>query len=177
MVGRVLHRSKVPVPPLPVVVRVLVAVVALGILLIGIIFAPDRSTSRSTSPTIGEQETVRITGPTGKTIEAIARVDTGATASSIDEDLARQLGFDLENAEMVTVRSSLGREKRPAVVGVVQIAGQEPRSSDGTQRQHDGCAGGVVPHSHRSAHAAGSRVRAGWRTTEIVSADCRGHGR
>lgn len=83
-----------------------------------------RSASGSTLPTIGEQETVRITGPTGKTIEAIARVDTGASASSIDEDMARKLGFDLKNAEMVTIQSSLGREKRPAVVGVVQIAGQ-----------------------------------------------------
>ncbi|MCA1702950.1 MAG: hypothetical protein LC808_06645 [Actinobacteria bacterium] len=124
MVGNVQHRSKVPVPSLPVVVRVLVAVVALGVLIIGMIIAPGRSTSRSALPVIGEQETVRITGPTGKTIEGIARVDTGASASSIDEDLARELGFDLENAEMVTVQSSLGREKRPVVVGVVQIAGQ-----------------------------------------------------
>ncbi len=124
MVGSVRRHSKVPAPNLPVVVRVLVAVVALGILIIGMILTPDRSTLRSTLPTIGEQETVRITGPTGKTIEAIARVDTGASASSIDKEMARKLDFDLKNATLVTVLSSLGREKRPVVVGVVQIAGQ-----------------------------------------------------
>jgi hypothetical protein len=89
MVDSAQRRSKVPIPSVPVVVRVLIAGVALGILIIGMILAPGRSSSGSTLPTIGEQETVRLTGPTGKTIEAIARVDTGASASSIDEDMAR----------------------------------------------------------------------------------------
>ena len=108
----------------PVLVRVLLAVVALAVLVVGIVFLPDRSVDTSATPLIGEQETVRVTGPTGQTLEAIARIDTGASASSIDEDMARELGFDLENAETVTVVSSLGRESRPLVVGVVQIAGQ-----------------------------------------------------
>ena len=108
----------------PVLVRVLLAVVALAVLVVGIVLLPDRSVDTSATPLIGEQETVRVTGPTGQTLEAIARIDTGASASSIDEDMARELGFDLENAETVTVVSSLGRESRPLVVGVVQIAGQ-----------------------------------------------------
>ena len=108
----------------PVLVRVLLAVVALAVLVVGIVLLPDRSVDTSVTPLIGEQETVRVTGPTGQTLEVIARIDTGASASSIDEDMARELGFDLENAETVTVVSSLGRESRPLVVGVVQIAGQ-----------------------------------------------------
>jgi len=108
----------------PVLVRVLLAVVALAVLVVGIVLLPDRSVDTSVTPLIGEQETVRVTGPTGQTLEAIARIDTGASASSIDEDMARELGFDLENAETVMVVSSLGRESRPLVVGVVQIAGQ-----------------------------------------------------
>ena len=33
-----------------------------------------------------------------------------------------------------------------------------PRSSDGPRRQRDGCGGGVMPHSHRSAHALAGRA-------------------
>lgn len=108
----------------PVMVRVLLAFFALAILVFGLILVPDRSLDSSVVPMIGEQETVRITGPSGATLEAIARIDTGASASSIDRDVARDLGFALDDADEVVVQSSLGRETRPVVVGVIQIAGQ-----------------------------------------------------
>ncbi|MGI9062581.1 MAG: hypothetical protein ACR2FQ_01985, partial [Pseudonocardiaceae bacterium] len=64
----------------PVLVRVLLAVVALAVLIVGIVLLPDRSVDTSATPLIGEQETVRVTGPTGQTLEGIARIDTGASA-------------------------------------------------------------------------------------------------
>jgi len=73
---------------------------------------------------IGTTETVRIVGPAGRSTEVEARIDTGATGSSIDDDLAEDLGFDLENADTVEVSSSLGTEERPVVEGTIRIAGQ-----------------------------------------------------
>lgn len=67
---------------------------------------------------------MRITGPDGEKVGALARIDTGASSSSIDDDIAEELGFDLDDAETVTVASSLGREERPVVVGGLQLAGE-----------------------------------------------------
>lgn len=85
---------------------------------------PAASVAPGSAPVISTQETVLITGPTGKTVEAVARIDTGATGSSIDDDLAEELEFDLENAETVRVSSSLGSQERPVVNGEVLIGGQ-----------------------------------------------------
>ncbi len=76
------------------------------------------------APHVGTEETVRVTGPTGKTVEVQARIDTGATGSSIDTELAKDLGFDLENAETVKVSSSLGTQERPVVTGRIELAGR-----------------------------------------------------
>lgn len=65
---------------------------------------------------IGEQEPVEISTPSGsRTVQAVAKVDTGAGRSSIDDELAERLGIDLENAETITIRSTLGEEERPKV--------------------------------------------------------------
>ncbi|MFD9359401.1 7TM domain-containing protein [Streptomyces sp. NPDC060031] len=85
--------------------------------------SPSRALSRS-SDTIGEREMVRITGPSNKTVEVLALIDTGATASSMDTALAKDLGFDLAHAPKVTVGSSLGREERPVIDAVMQLAGR-----------------------------------------------------
>ncbi len=77
---------------------------------------------------VRSQEKVRITGPTGESVEVLARIDTGAKGSSMDDDLAEELGFDLENAETVRVASSLGTEKRPVVTGQLLIAGQDKKT-------------------------------------------------
>lgn len=111
----------------PAVLQVLLAVGALLVIGLSVLFTPDRESSAGAGATIGEQELVRITGPNGRTVEAVARIDTGASASSIDTAIAEDLGFDLENAETITVASSLGREERPVVDGALQIAGQ-PKS-------------------------------------------------
>jgi hypothetical protein len=86
--------------------------------------APAPTAAAGSARLVSTQETVRITGPTGKTVEAVARIDTGAARSSIDDDLAEELEFDLENAETVRVVSSLGAEERPLVDGELAIGGQ-----------------------------------------------------
>ncbi|MFD9610592.1 7TM domain-containing protein [Streptomyces sp. NPDC059083] len=107
----------------PVFVKVLAAVACLGLLLTGVLGSPDRPLSRS-SEVIGEREMVRVTGPTGQSSEVLALIDTGASASSLDTALARELGFDLDDAPRITVGSALGRERRPVVDTTVRLAGR-----------------------------------------------------
>lgn len=76
-------------------------------------------------PVIGTKETVRLTGPEGDTVEVLARVDTGATSTSIDEDLADRLDLDLDDADTVTIVSSLGEDERPVVPMTLTLAGTE----------------------------------------------------
>lgn len=108
----------------PAVIQVLLAVGALTLLAVSVLLTNGADHAGAQGPTIGTQELVRITGPNGRTIEAVARIDTGASASSVDTDIAEELGFDLDAAETITVVSSLGREERPVVEAAVQIAGQ-----------------------------------------------------
>ena len=49
------------------------------------------------------------------------KVDTGADRCSIDETLAEHLGWKI--VKEVTVKSSLGRERRPVYRGQVEIRG------------------------------------------------------
>lgn len=94
------------------------------VLVVGLVLAPGQSVASAPDRVYGETEPVRITSPDGETIEAIARIDTGASSSSIDTELAEDLGLDLDNAPTITVRSSLGEEERPVVGVGLQIAGQ-----------------------------------------------------
>ncbi len=56
-------------------------------------------------------------------IEILAKVDTGATYSSIDTKIAKDLGIDLKHAKRIKIESSLGRELRPLVAVRLQVAG------------------------------------------------------
>ncbi|MFE2288740.1 7TM domain-containing protein [Streptomyces sp. NPDC059443] len=103
--------------------KVLAAVAALGLLLLGVLSTPDRALMRS-SEVIGEREMIRIGGPNGKTAEVLAMIDTGASSSSMDTKLAKELGFDLAKAPRVTVGSALGREERPVVDSTMHLAGR-----------------------------------------------------
>ncbi|MGW8363772.1 7TM domain-containing protein [Streptomyces wedmorensis] len=108
---------------IPVFVKVLAAVACLGFLLMAVLGSPDRPLSRS-EEVVGEREMVRITGPSGTSSEVLALIDTGASASSVDTALAKELGFDLDAAPRITVASALGREKRPVVDAPVRLAGR-----------------------------------------------------
>ncbi len=108
----------------PVVLQVLLAVVGLVAVLLALTSARTADVVQRPVAVVGEQEPVRVSGPNGTTLETEARIDTGAAASSLDQDLAERLGVDLANAETTTVVSSLGRERRPVVDVVLQIAGR-----------------------------------------------------
>ena len=111
-----------PARPLSAAGRVAVAVAALALLLGAFVFSPRTDVARDANAVIGTQELVRISGPDGS-VEVMATIDTGASSSSLDDDIAEDLGFDLDEADTVTVASSLGEEERPVVRGGLQMAG------------------------------------------------------
>lgn len=108
---------------LPVVVKVVAIAIGAAVLSAGLLFSPARNVIGP--DVVGEQEIVRIIGPAGQTKEVKAVIDSGAGASSMDTKLARELGFDLENAPQVTVSSSLGKERRPQVQANLKLAGHD----------------------------------------------------
>jgi hypothetical protein len=104
----------------------LLALVAVfGALILGASSAEASGGHSDGTSILGRKELVRVASPqTGKTHEDFARVDTGAARSSIDTELAQQLGIDLDHAEQLTVTSSLGTERRPVVRVTLQIDGR-----------------------------------------------------
>lgn len=75
---------------------------------------------------LGEEELIELSPQeSGETIEALAKIDTGAGYSSIDEDLAEDLGIDLDDPEdEVEIQSANGEEERPLVRVRIRIAGK-----------------------------------------------------
>jgi hypothetical protein len=59
-----------------------------------------------------------------KSVEALAKIDTGATYSTIDRELARELDLDLRNARVVSISSAFGTEYRPMVPVQIRISGR-----------------------------------------------------
>lgn len=113
---------------LPSAVKVVLAALGVAALLVSLVAAPSVDQASSERVAVGETEPVRITGPDGTTVEALARIDTGASRSSIDEKIADELGLDLEDAETVTVTSALGSEERPVVDVALQLGGRAQAS-------------------------------------------------
>ncbi len=70
---------------------------------------------------LGLTEEVTLVGDDRKQ-KLRARIDTGATASSIDVHLARTLGF-IPTKELKVVRSASGVKKRPIVTGRIKMDG------------------------------------------------------
>jgi hypothetical protein len=106
----------------------LVFVILLGLawMASGLQVAEAQGKQGSEAVVVGQKEPVVLVAPqdNGKRIEVLAKIDTGASYSSIDDDLAEALGIDLDSAPKVRVESSLGREKRPLVEVRIQIAGR-----------------------------------------------------
>jgi hypothetical protein len=66
---------------------------------------------------VGKVELIELSAREGgETKEVQAKIDTGAGYSSIDRDLAEDLGLDLDDPEdEVEIESANGGEKRPLV--------------------------------------------------------------
>jgi hypothetical protein len=76
---------------------------------------------------IGLVEHVKVTGPTGKTKEVLARIDSGATKSSIDVRLAAELSLGpVLKAKLV--KSASGKSLRAVVEAKVALADKEFRT-------------------------------------------------
>ncbi len=75
---------------------------------------------------LGKEEPVELsTGASEESIEVLAKVDTGASYSSIDRGLAKRLGIDLKNPEdKVEIESSFGDKVRPLVRVQIKVAGK-----------------------------------------------------
>ena len=74
-------------------------------------------------PVIGLTEKVIVTGHDGISKVITARIDTGATTSSIDYKLAAELNLG-PIIETKRIRSAHGRGERPVVRVSIDIAGQ-----------------------------------------------------
>src|SRR3989344_2815443 len=73
---------------------------------------------------LGLTEQVKIFDIRGsKTKECLARIDTGATKSSIDASLASDLGLATIYSKFF--KSAHGRKMRPIVVAEIEIAGKK----------------------------------------------------
>src|SRR5215213_1105977 len=127
LVGRRLRWAALDVRgPIGGLVAALLGVAAVfAALILGASSAAAAGTGPDGPSTVGRKELVRVVAPhAGKSHEAFARIDTGAARSSIDTELAKELGLDLANAEKLTVTSSLGTETRPVVRVTLQIDGR-----------------------------------------------------
>ena len=76
---------------------------------------------------IGLTEKVRISGGKGKSKVITARIDTGATISSIDSRLATKICLG-PVVETKVVKSAHGNRKRPVVIAELVIAGKKKKA-------------------------------------------------
>jgi hypothetical protein len=115
----------VPGPAAGLVAGLLGLLAVCAVLVLGAGSAQAAGSGAEGPATLGRKELVRVVAPgTGTSEEGFARIDTGAARSSIDTKLAKKLGLDLKGAEKVTVKSSLGVERRPIVRVTLQIDGR-----------------------------------------------------
>jgi alpha-L-glutamate ligase-like protein len=86
----------------------------------------DRASAREDIKIIGTKELVKIIATDGRKEEVWAKIDTGAWRSSLDRNLARDLGL-LKKENILwskVVRGSLGSEKRPVISLIYFLAGR-----------------------------------------------------
>ena len=79
--------------------------------------------TRLTGPTvIGTTEKVILIGPKGKK-EVMAKIDTGASKSSIDEKLAEEIGMT-DKVGSVIVKTANGNRRRQIIKEIIKIKGR-----------------------------------------------------
>ncbi len=72
---------------------------------------------------LGLTEIITVVGPNGSE-NVVARIDSGATASSIDLDLSTKLGLGPITRTKI-VKSASGVERRPIIIVTVNIGSQD----------------------------------------------------
>lgn len=129
-VGPVLMSTPLPhcSRPLPAAVITLLAVAALAATVLITLLLPGGPDAAGHRAEVGEEELVRVTGPDGSVAVVLAQISTGVAGSSIDTDLADELGLPRTDADRVTVTSAYGVQIRDRVPATVQLAGQ-PQST------------------------------------------------
>lgn len=85
---------------------------------------PEEQDVFSNKKIINVFEEIEILGPK-KTIKTIAKIDTGAWRTSLDEDLAKELGLEVIENKFVKTLSSLGEQKRQLCKLVFRLAGEK----------------------------------------------------
>jgi len=76
---------------------------------------------------VGLVEPVKVTGPSGRSKEVLARIDSGATKSSVDVKLAAELALGpILKAKIV--KSASGKGLRPVVEAKIILADKEFKS-------------------------------------------------
>lgn len=81
---------------------------------------------------LGDEESVEVSYEGGKPVEVLANMDTGAGYASIDEELARDMGMDVDDPpDTVTIESSLGEEERPLFPVELKMAGRDLNEGGG----------------------------------------------
>ncbi len=79
---------------------------------------------------IGSKETIKLITAEGE-VEVVAKIDTGADISSIDEQFARSLGFKPDSSERKTIITEQGKQERDTV-RLIFILGNRQISSVST---------------------------------------------
>lgn len=86
----------------------------------------DRAKAEEGIKTLNVRETVKVIDALGNKTEVLAKVDTGAWRSSIDRQLAKDLGL-LQKANILwtkPVKGSMGKEVRPIIALKFYLAGR-----------------------------------------------------
>lgn len=91
----------------------------------------DRVKAEEGVKTVNVFEEVKIRAKGGKKVKVEAKLDTGAWRSSIDEDMAEELGLLEEDNILWTkkVKSSMGKEKRPVINVIFWLKGRKIETS------------------------------------------------
>ncbi len=118
------NSSRPRLPLRPILLLLILAVLAWVSYRVG--FAAGQAAAEEGLISLGEEELVELsTEGSEESLEVLAKVDTGAGYSSIDEDLARELKIDLKNPEdRVEIESANGEKVRPLVRVRIRLAGE-----------------------------------------------------
>lgn len=91
----------------------------------------DRAMALEGIKTLRPFEEIKILGSDGKIVSSLAKIDTGAWRTSIDRQLARELGLYNKSQVILfkTVKSALGKEKRPLIALTFWLAGRKIKTT------------------------------------------------